>query len=240
MNSSISTISRGADSSRMLRHYAGTFGAAAPQYLSLEDFEAAGVRAVERRFRAKDVIFVPGDPDNQLYFLLEGTVRLYKLYGDYKEATIAFLKDRGVFGELSLAEGQRQDIFAEVVTSARVASVRKSTLTELIKRRPEFAVKLLSTFSERIRQSEEVIDSLLDREVAARLATLLLNLSDRFGESNGTGMLINVRLTHRDLASMIACTREAVSKVMSEFQRDGLIRVHNHRIAISPQLAKVS
>ena len=35
------------------------------------------VRVVERRFRAKDIIFTPGDPDDQLYFLLEGTVRLY-------------------------------------------------------------------------------------------------------------------------------------------------------------------
>ena len=42
----------------------------------------AGVRVVERRFKARDVIFTPGDPDDQLYFLLEGTVRLYKVYGE--------------------------------------------------------------------------------------------------------------------------------------------------------------
>ena len=57
---------------------------AAPNGFGLEDFENAGVRVVERRFRAKDIIFTPGDPDDQLYFLLEGTVRLYKIYGDFK------------------------------------------------------------------------------------------------------------------------------------------------------------
>jgi CRP-like cAMP-binding protein len=36
---------------------------------------------------------------------------------------------------------------------------------------------------------------------------------------------------------MIASTREAVSKVMSEFQRDGLIEVRNRRISVTPQLA---
>ena len=45
-------------------------------------------------------------------------------------------------------------------------------------------------------------------------------------------------LTHQDLANMIASTREAVSKVMSEFQRDGLIEVRNRKIAISPRLAR--
>jgi CRP-like cAMP-binding protein len=116
--------------------------------------------------------------------------------------------------------------------------VRKSALSEVIKRRPSFAMKLFFAFSERLRQSDEVIESLLNREVAARLATLLLNLGDRFGETEGSGTVLKVRLTHQDLANMIVSTREAVSKVMSEFQRAGLIEVRNRRISVSPQLAK--
>ena len=221
----------------MISHYTETSAAAAvPAYLGLEDFERAGVRVAERHLGAKDLIFAPGDPDAHLYFLLEGTVRLYKIYGEYKEATVALLKDRGVFGELSLDEGSRQDVFAEAVTDARVAVVRKSVLAGAIQRRPEFATKLLFAFSERLRQSDEVIESLLDREVSARLATCLSHLGERFGETSGSGTVLNVRLTHQDLANMIVSTREAVSKVMSEFQREGLIEVHRRRIYITPRL----
>jgi CRP-like cAMP-binding protein len=46
-----------------------------------------------------------------------------------------------------------------------------------------------------------------------RLTTLLLNLSGCFGETNGMDTLLGVRLTHQELANMIASTREAVSKV---------------------------
>jgi CRP-like cAMP-binding protein len=68
----------------MLRHDTGGFAAtAAPTGFGLDDFENVGVRVVELRFRSKDIIFSPGDPDDQLYFLLEGAVRLYKIYGDY-------------------------------------------------------------------------------------------------------------------------------------------------------------
>ena len=225
----------------MISNYAETFvAAAAPEHLGLEDFEEAGVRVAGRHFGAKDLIFAPGDPDGHLYFLLSGTVRLYKIYGQYKEATVALLKDGGVFGELSLEERSRQEVFAEALTDARVAVVRKALLAEAIKRSPWFATKLLCSFSERLRQSEEVIESLLDREVSARLATLLLHLAERFGESSGSGTILKVRLTHQDLANMIVSTREAVSKVMSEFQRDGLIEVRNRRIAISPRLAEMS
>ncbi len=223
----------------MLRHRAGVPATVATsRHLDLGDFESAGVRVAERRLGAKDLIFAPGDPDGQLYFLLEGTVRLYKIYGGHKEATVALLNDRGVFGELGLDEGSRQSAFAEALTGARVAVARKSVLVQTIKRDPAFAMKLFSSFSERLRQSDEAIESLLSREVSARLATLLLNLGERFGESTGSGKILKVRLTHQDLANMIVSTREAVSKAMSEFQREGLIEVRNRRICLTRQLAE--
>src|SRR5829696_1392506 len=229
------TVSRAEVSRKMLKHYVADL-----QHLVREDFEGAGILVAERRFAAKDMIFAPGDPDDQLYFLLEGTVRLYKIYGEYKEATVALLKNRGVFGELSLEEGPWQTVFAEALTDARVIGVRKPILAEVVKRRPELATKLFFSFSDRLRQSEEVIDSLLEREVSARLATLLANLGNRFGETNGSATVLNVRLTHQDLANMIVSTREAVSKVMSEFQREGLIEVRDRRIAIKPLLGRTS
>jgi CRP-like cAMP-binding protein len=215
----------------LTRRNTGGFAATStPEGFNLEDFEEVGLRVVERRFGSKDIIFTPGDPDDQLYFLLSGTVRLYKFYGDYKEATTALLKDGGVFGKLSLVEGRWQDVFAEAVTESRVAGIQKTSLERVIKSDPEFALRLFSSLSERLRQSDEVIESLLHREVSTRLATLLMNLSDRFGEEDGT--LIGVRLTHQDLANMIASTREAVSKVMSEFQREGVIETRSRRIAV--------
>ena len=86
---------------------------------------------------------------------------------------------------MGLDEESRQSVFAEAGTGVRVAVIRKSILTEMIKRRPEFAIKLLSSFSERLRQSDEMIESLLDREVSARLATLLSHLGDLFGGPPG-------------------------------------------------------
>jgi CRP-like cAMP-binding protein len=224
----------------MLTHDTRSFAAATTTVEGLvpEDFEMLGIRLVERHYAAKDIIFAPGDLDDRLYFLLRGTVRLYKLYGDYKEATTALLNEGGVFGRLSLVESCLQDSFAEAVSDARVSSIQKSTLAEIIKRHPEYAVKLFASFSERLRQSDEVIESLLHREVSTRLATLLLNLSDRFGEPSGVDTLLGVRLTHQDLANMIASTREAVSKVMSEFQREDFIQIQNRKIVIRPKLAK--
>ncbi len=102
-----------------------------------------------------------------------------------------------------------------------------ATLTEVIKRRPDFAMVLFASFFERLRQSDEVIE-----KISARLATLPLDLGDRFGAQNGAGTMLDERLTRQDLANMSASTREAVSKVMSGFQREGTIEIQNRRIVI--------
>jgi len=216
----------------MSRALVGGVASVVRGHLTSEDFEDADIRVAERRFDRKDVIFAPGDPDDHLYFLLSGTVRLFKIYGGFKEATVALLQDGGIFGTLDLEEGGSQSVFAEAITEARVAKVRKSALTGVMRRDPEFAARLFYSFSDRLKQSDEVIDSLLEREVSARLATLLVNLGDRFGHPNGAGTVLDVRLTHQDLANMIVSTREAVSKVMSEFQREGLIEIRDRRIVI--------
>jgi CRP-like cAMP-binding protein len=223
----------------MIKNYPEPSGSdAGYRRLCLEDFERAGIRVAERRYGAQEAIFAPGDPDEHLYFVLCGTVRLYKLYGDYKEATVALLKDGDLFGELNLQEGSGQTVFAHALTDVRVAVIRKRMLVEVLKRDAELFVKLFSSLSERLEQSEEAIDRLLDREVSARLTKLLQNLGDRFGETNGSATVLDIRLTHQDLANMIASTREAVSKVMSELQRDGLIEMRNRKIAISPRMAR--
>jgi CRP/FNR family transcriptional regulator len=219
-------------------HRAGTLPSASGQRpFSVEYFLEEGIRVAEKHFGRGGLIFSPGDTGEQLYFLLEGTVRLYRIYGDHKEATVALLKEGDVFGELSLEAKTCQSVFAEAIAASRVAVVRKPALGEAIRRHPEFAIELLSAFSERHRQSDEKIEILLNRGVATRLAALLWHLAERFGEPDAPGMALRTRLTHQDLANMVASTREAVSKVMSEFQRDGLIEVRGRRIIVSPRLA---
>ena len=72
-------------------------------------------------------------------------------------------------------------------------------------------------------EREATTERLLDREVERRLARLLLQLAGRFGEGDGGDKALRVRLSHQDPSCMVACTREAVSKVIGQFREAGLI-----------------
>jgi CRP/FNR family transcriptional regulator len=84
----------------------------------------------------------------------------------------------------------------------------------------------------RLVQYEELVQCLLPRETEVRLANLLPLLAQKFGECNNGLVTINLRLTHQDLAAMVASTRESVTKVLNEMRSRGVIEVDSGRITL--------
>jgi CRP-like cAMP-binding protein len=185
---------------------------------------ASGVPIAERRHGPGEVIYLRGDPDGGLRFLLEGTARVHKPYGGYKEATVRVLSGEGIFGEPSLMTpaGPHCDS-AEASLSCRVATVPKAPLLDHLARDPGCRHSMVIALTEWAEQREAAVSRLLARGVGARLARALLELVGRFGRRTDGGLEVGVRLTHRDLAGMVASERASVSKEMSRFRREGLV-----------------
>ncbi|MEM9535203.1 MAG: Crp/Fnr family transcriptional regulator [Cyanobacteria bacterium P01_E01_bin.45] len=73
-----------------------------------------------------------------------------------------------------------------------------------------------------IKQTETLLDIALKRQVGDRIVALFSWLSNQFGESRDSGILITVPLTHQDIADLIGTSREAVTRflrVMEEKQQ---------------------
>lgn len=177
-----------------------------------------------RSCAAGELLYAGGDADRYLCFVLEGQVRVYKSYGAYKEATVALLGKGGIFGEPCLRPNGGHRDCAEALTACQVARVGKDALEHHVGRDPACALALVVGFCKWQQQREQMVALLLPRGVRSRLAALLVTLADRFGEAAEQGVVIGVRLTHERLAEMVACTREAVSKEMAGFEREGHIK----------------
>jgi CRP-like cAMP-binding protein len=194
-----------------------------PQASLLAGLESYGVPVIERRYSPGEHPYVRGDPDEGLWFLLEGILEVYKLYGLFRKATVRLLDGGGLFGEPSLRAAGRHRDSAEAVSACRAAKVPKGPLVRHLSEDPSQAPALLCSFAACAEEREAATERLLDREVARRLARLLLELAGRFGDEDGRGRRVRTPLSHYDLSCMVACTREAVSKVMGEFRQAGLI-----------------
>jgi CRP/FNR family transcriptional regulator, global nitrogen regulator len=99
------------------------------------------------------------------------------------------------------------------------------------------AFRLLTLLELRLVQYEELVKCLLPRETEVRLANLLPILAQKFGERRDGEVTIDLRLTHQDLAAMVASTRESVTKVLNDMRNRNLIEIEAGRITLKDSRA---
>jgi CRP-like cAMP-binding protein len=87
-----------------------------------------------------------------------------------------------------------------------------------------------------LQQAEELIVIRSHRKVEIMLVKLLIWLSKKFGSEVDQGRLIDMRLTHEDLANLIGSTRVTVTRILGDFEQQGLIdRLSLHRIVLKQE-----
>jgi CRP-like cAMP-binding protein len=151
--------------------------------------EASGVPIAERRHGPGEVIYLRGDPDGGLRFLLEGTIVVRKPYGGYKEATVRVLSGGGIFGEPSLDPGGGPDRdSAEALSPCRVATVPKAPLLDHLLRDPWCRHSMVVALAGWAEEREAAVTRMLTRRVDARVALVLLELAGRFGRRTDRGV----------------------------------------------------
>lgn len=217
-----------------------------PEYTKLQEQECRrllglladlGIASAERTYAPGDAVYREGEYGDALYVLTSGVLKLYRPYSGSKEATLRLLKPWDIFGHLAFEGEARQRAYAEAVTECRVTKVPKIFVERAIRQEPLVAFKLMTLLELRLVQYEELVKCLLPRETEVRLANLLPLLAQKFGEREDGRVTIGLRLTHQDLAAMVASTRESVTKVLNDMRNRGLIEVESGRITLKDSRA---
>ena len=212
-----------------------------PEYTRLQEeecrsllrlLEEMGIATADRTYRPGDAVYREGEYGDALYVLVSGVMKLFRPYSGSKEATLRLLKDWDIFGHLAFAGEARQRAYAEAVTECVVTKVPKIFVERAVRQEPRVAFKIMTLLELRLVQYEELVKCLLPRETEVRLANLLPLLAQKFGDRRDGVVTIDLRLTHQDLAAMVASTRESVTKVLNEMRNRDLIEVDAGRITL--------
>ena len=215
----------------------------APVAFVLWSLEEAKVRIAERRYEAGETIYYRGEPDRYLYFLTKGVIKIYKSYGGHKEAIVTLLEEGNVFGVPDLRARSAHRDSAQAVVWSRIAAVDKVALAEHVRRDPKCALALLIVYAQWVQRRERTAVRLAHRDTRARLASVLLELADRFGEPREGEAAIGMRLTHLMLAEMTASSRVGISMEMARFRREGVIKTQDKSQVVlldQPRLAQIT
>jgi len=193
----------------------------------------AGAATTDRRYDRGDTIYREDEPgDAALYVLTKGMAKLAMPYSRGKEATLRLLGSWDAFGYPVFGAGVTRRARAEAVTPCEVVKVPKVFAERAIRRSPEAALKLTALLGLELARHEEWVACLLPYKAEAKLANLLLLLARRFGRETDAGAAVLPRLTHEELAGMVASTRESVSHALNDLRRRGVLGRERGRILV--------
>ena len=187
--------------------------------------------AVARHYEDGQVIMLEGDADTPVFFVVQGTVRVYRTNLDGREQNLIHLHTGdafnmpAAFGASGLAHAS-----AAAVGPVELLSIPRSDFRRVVSETPEIALAVLRDFSQKLGHLTDLTHDLGLRSVRARLARFLL----AHGQAEGASP---IRWTHEEMAAQIGTVREVVSRTMRAFVKDGLIQAQRHRIVIIDQEA---
>lgn len=200
--------------------------------LSAAELDTVAYVMIERFYPKGTVLFLEGDKGEALFLILQGRIKISKASVDGRQQILQILKDGDIFAEVILFDQGPYPATAEALEDSTCWLLRSADMVKLLQNQPMLAVTLLRIMSRRLRQAQLLIRDLALHDAYGRMAGLLLQFSQREGEKTGDGVLLDLELTRQEMASMIGTSRETVTRILSRFQKDGILILDKQRIII--------
>ena len=187
-----------------------------------EELEPLASAVKVRNYSAGSYIFHEGDPANVLYVVVRGQVKIARLGSAGNEAVFAVLLPGDSFGELTLFdEDPVRSMDAEAMEPTECLTVERQALLAFVERNPAVVRRIIQVLRGYVRQVDESFSEAAFLDIPGRVARKLLDLAAEHGQKTSEGVRIDVRLTQRTLAGMVAASRENVNRALSRLAGRG-------------------
>lgn len=206
-------------------------------FASLTEKELIDVstKIVMKEFSKNEIILREEDTNEIMYIILVGKVKAVQTTEDGKEIILAIHQADEFFGEISLIDGKTSSATVVAIEDSLIAIISKKNFYSLILSQSKVLEKLLEILCLRLRESWKRIHILNFRDAQQRIRMLFMILSNDAGEKTPEGVLINVKLTHQEIADMAGLTRETVTRVLNKLRKKGEIVVMKKFIRLNPE-----
>ena len=199
---------------------------------------------IKRRamYQAGQHVFYEGHVALGLYILCQGRVKLTRLNRRGQQRLVGILDSGQLLEKQAFQEQPVHQVTCEVLEPSQICLLDRTTFLSFLKEHGELAVKLVQVLSKEMNAVVNAADQFAFTPARERLARLLLELSERFGEQIPKGTRIVLKLKREDLAQMAAVTVETVVRLLHDFQESGLIHMQGRELTIlkADRLQKIS
>lgn len=184
------------------------------------------------QYQPGQFVFYEGHTALGLYVLCSGRVKLSRLTARGQRRLVALVDPGSLIEKHTFQDGAIHEVTCEALEPSQVGVVDRVRYLDLLARKGDLAVNVIKLLSREMGGVLEGADQLAFASARERLAHLLLELADRYGEKTSQGIRVAIKLKREELAQMAAITVETAVRTLHGFQDQDLIHMDGRTITI--------
>ena len=169
---------------------------------------------------------------NKIYFIKEGTIKIGYIDQAGNEKVKEIIQQGELFGQFSLEKDNLHGEFAQAYRNdVSLCSFTIDDFERLLKNRPDLALRYSKQVGAKLRNIENRLVNLLNKDVRTRLIHFLWQLVEQnLGENTAEGFCMPNYLTHEDIASLIGSSRQTITTLINELEGEGILSYNRQEI----------
>jgi len=207
--------------------------------LSDEDITSLAHLALRKRYPKDTVVFFENEEGDFFFTILEGRIKVTILGDDGREVILSVLGPGDFFGEMALLDNEPRSATAIAVEESELLSLHRNDFQTVLNDNRSITSALIRVLSARLRRANHQISTLALLDVYGRVARVIVDMAREEGKRLRDGRIAFRRATHQEIANRIGTTRETVTRMLKDLERQGLIHVEGKEIVVQPDFEKV-
>lgn len=182
--------------------------------------------SIVRDWKKHSHVFLQGDPLENVYFIFDGKIKVYKSDTNGKEQIVSIMKKGEMFPHVGFFRNGNYPAFAEVLENSVLLAVPISQFENILLENPELCIKVFKVLGDKIIDLQDRLEEQILNNTYEQIIKLLIRLAKNHGKPLGNGaILLKAEFTNKDLANMIGTTRETISRTLTKMKKEDLILV---------------
>jgi CRP-like cAMP-binding protein len=187
----------------------------------------------ERTLMRGEMLFAQGDQADTVYAVIAGQLRLMQHTLDGQDVALSIFAPGDMIGLVTVVGNEAYPGTCEASDAVRVMAIPGSTFHELMQRHAPLAMRIIHLLVHRLHEAHDHVRELSAERVERRVARTVLRLANKVGVKTETGIRIDMPLSRQDLAELSGTTLHTVSRILSDWQRAGLVDVGREQVTVT-------
>ena len=200
--------------------------------LSKSDLTKISDRMTHRKFTKNQMILLEDDLGQTFFVIATGSVKITRLSDDGREVILAMLGEADFFGEMSLLDGDGRSANVVALEASEVLTLARNEFLDILEQYPKISISLLEELTNRLRKSDQQIESLSLSDVEQRIGIALIRLAEELGTIKQGSVKIKNLPFQQDIANMAGTSRETVSRTFKLLEEKGLLSRQGRQLVI--------